>query len=336
MLTPEQLKTHLISYYISNWRANGVPVTLRDVLAQKIQGKLDSDGPHTKEIRGVSEQAEEVYLSMKHTHSYLKVRLDDSPPKDAIIKAHYADIKNFMEKNADVVSSMSPILDRHIEQHNLVDWYDTMPMAQMSMKEKVNITKEVQLIARHELELSDEPRPASSPILPTLKVCLINIGVNHKLGLQFHETTVSRMKDEHEKFLIWLESLAPQCQAISNWDVYNSIGDDWEPKALALYEPEQQTLQSSDDGRLAVNRSWSYKKLELIGRNPQLVEDWKILKTCEDFNGLLDEFLLKPKVYPVFVRSYMIPDSERHTVQGGHNPTTTTTDTDGLGEDITG
>jgi hypothetical protein len=135
-ITPKQLRNYLVSYYVSTWRSHGVTVTLQEMMSQTFSFNNDSLGDGVEHDHE-KVQADEVYLSLKHSSSYLRVRFDNSVPKDPGLKGHYVDLQAFMVKNPSVVVEMGILLDEEIERHALLPLLASKPVVQMNMREKV-------------------------------------------------------------------------------------------------------------------------------------------------------------------------------------------------------
>lgn len=135
-LTPEQLKTHLVTYYVDTWRSSGVSVTFQEMINQTWSSRRapDEDG---EAISTGESQPPEVFIYMKYSNCYLRVRCDNTPPRDTGLRAHYGDLEAFMLSHHTVVVAMNPLLDEDIEQQNLDGEFGRELLSNMSMKEKV-------------------------------------------------------------------------------------------------------------------------------------------------------------------------------------------------------
>ncbi|KAK6081694.1 hypothetical protein SCUP515_02941 [Seiridium cupressi] len=272
-VTPEQLKNLPVSYYVSSWRSNGTTVTMQEMMRQTF--RFDPNYSAEKDDGGgeIQSQPRELYLSIQNSDLYLRIRCDDSAPKDAELHAHYADLKDFILKNPDVVAAMFPLLDQDIERRGLIEGADSKPLARLNMKEKL------QLLARHQLQLAEISLPPESTKETKLKVCLLKITGPDKTEFEFHEATISGKQGEHEGFLAWLNSIAtPKCAAITNYDAYDCMQSIWDPPSPASLQrlmsmPWPPETSSQDCTR------WSYKKLVNKGKTAELTGNWGGLET---------------------------------------------------------
>lgn len=137
-VTPEQLRNHLVSYYTETWRSNGVAVSVAEMYSAASSSETREPQEQRDHTPTPQDEAPISFLSLRNSKMLLRVRCDDSAPKDAGLRARYADLQAFMKANPALVAKTKALVDQEIERDYLVELYDTMPVVTMSMADEVS------------------------------------------------------------------------------------------------------------------------------------------------------------------------------------------------------
>ncbi|ETS85747.1 hypothetical protein PFICI_03772 [Pestalotiopsis fici W106-1] len=249
-LTAEQLKNHLVSYYLLSWRSTGVPADLNDILSQKFVWGLDEQ---TGESKAQQTDPDYAYISSEDPTTLLRINCDDSAPTDPKLRAYYSDLEGFMVRHPDIVAEMRASLDEDIELQRLILLWDTKPLEMMDTKEKI------QMLARDQLLSKEELIPPST--LMKLPIYLMRVDDKNQASFQYHQAITTGIQGSQEQFLNWLntidhennETLLGQgtnafIDEIFNWDKYDN-------------DTEQTCALSGIANGVSLD-DWSYKSLE--------------------------------------------------------------------------
>ncbi|KAI1857599.1 uncharacterized protein JN550_013111 [Neoarthrinium moseri] len=273
--TPEQLKNQLVSSYVETWRANGVRVTMQEMLFEACQVGSTSNGD--------ARRSEVFYLALIPDDGYLRVCCDDAAPVDPKLRALHGDSMAMLGDPA-VVSAITPLLDENIRKIDLIAWLGPKPLEDMTTKEKVYY------LAKHDLQFPSKPRE------PEIEVCLLTYDHHNKMTYKCHHTAEPKsLEDLHA----WLDSLVDPLHPAS-WG-HNVHGVSMSPADGGINQ-FMDFLGQDDEGQDEQDRKWLYKKLSKSLKKLTDTSEWRALETEDEFQQLVKDHAKNPDEIPAFIQ----------------------------------
>lgn len=293
-VTPEQLRNHLVSYYTETWRSNGVPVTVSEMYSGDSSSDTQEPREQGDQTATPQDEAHISFLSLRNSKMLLRVRCDDSAPKDSGLRARFADLQAFMKNNPALVAKTKALVDQEIERDYLVELYDTMPVVTMSMADEVSdyqdminlsslaqrlllTTSQLKLLARHRLLSEDEPLHPDTPAPINLQFRLLTIDSKNKPTFLAHKYTTAITRGSEAQFFNWLNHIDGQDGSARSSQVPDYMIDEVYRPFNFKSDAENKTRAANLREMAAKRDKWLYrgatfKPLRLIGK-------WQSLET---------------------------------------------------------
>lgn len=270
-VTPEQLRNHLVSYYTETWRSNGVAVSVAEMYSAASSSETREPQEQRDHTPTPQDEAPISFLSLRNSKMLLRVRCDDSAPKDAGLRARYADLQAFMKANPALVAKTKALVDQEIERDYLVELYDTMPVVTMSMAD------ELKLLARHHLLSEDEPLHPDTPTPIDLQFRLMTLDSQNKPTFLAHKFTTPNTRGSEAKFFNWLNHIDGQDGSVRSSQVPDYMIDEVYKPFKFESNTENKTRADNLREMAAKRDKWLYRRATFYPL--RFIDKWQSLET---------------------------------------------------------